>query len=216
MSEANSYVEVAKDILEHSRKTPAQPSWLILDSQFLATYPLAGNMRGIKKPKSWFDSGFLRCGETIEALANACDINPQALRSTVERFNRFAEQGHDEDFQRGTTRYQRWLGDSLLSPGGETLGAIEQAPFYAIPVYPGDVGTFGGLVTDITASVLRIDGTVINGLYATGTTTASVMGQGCPGAGASIGPALTWGYVAAKAALISPGTTQTKSYTASA
>ena len=79
-----------------------------------------------------------------------------------------------------------------------TLGVIEEGPFYALPVLPGDVGTFGGVVTDTHARVLREDGSVIDGLYATGNTTASVMGRTYPGAGCSIGPSFTWGFVAAK------------------
>jgi 3-oxosteroid 1-dehydrogenase len=203
MREANSYVEVSRGILQRSREAPATPSWLVLDSRFLATYPLAGNMRGSKKPASWFDTKFLHRGDSIEELAASCEITAATLRATVDRFNQLVRQGRDEDFQRGEQLYDRWLGDGLQSEGSETLGTIEQGPFYAMPVYPGDVGTFGGLVTDAGARVLREDGTVIEGLYATGTTTASVMGRGCPGAGASIGPAFTWAYVAANTALAS-------------
>lgn len=201
MCEANSYVEVSRGILRRNEVAPASPSWLVLDSRFLATYPLAGNMRGSRKPASWSDEKFLRRGDSIEALASACDIPPDALRATVDRFNEQVRQGRDEDFQRGEQVYQRWLGDGLLPKGAQTLGTVERGPFYAIPVYPGDVSTFGGLVTDTGARVLREDGSAIAGLYATGTTTASVMGRGCPGAGASIGPAVTWAYVAANTAL---------------
>jgi 3-oxosteroid 1-dehydrogenase len=197
MREANSYVEVSRAMLEHSRQAPGGPSWLVVDSQFLENYVLAGTMPGSKKPKAWTEQQFLRRGDTIEALAAACGIDAAGLRATVERFNGFARSGRDEDFQRGDSVYGRWLGDALHHPS-PTLGAIEKAPFYAIPVYPGDVSTFGGLVTDSHARVLREDGSVIPGLYATGTSTASVMGRGCPGAGASIGPSFTWGYVAAR------------------
>jgi len=200
MRESQSYVEVSRAILERNKQVPAVPSWLVFDSRFLATYPLAGDMRGKKKPKVWYDEQFLRCGDTLEELASACDIDPAALSATVQRFNEFVQRGRDEDFQRGDHVYDRWLGDSLHQPS-ETLGSIEEGPFYAIQVYPGDVSTFGGLVTDESARVIREDGSVIPGLYATGTTTASVMGRGSPGAGASIGPALTWAYVAAKRAV---------------
>lgn len=108
--------------------------------------------------------------------------------------------GSDDDFGRGSHAYDRWLGDSLHSPN-KTLGKIEQGPFYALRIYPGDLGTFGGLLTDKHARVLREDGSVIEGLYATGTSTASVMGDIAPGAGGSIGPAITFAYVAAKYAL---------------
>ncbi len=197
LREAQSYVEVSRGILERNRSAPSIPSWLVLDSRFLATYPLAGDMRGRKKPKAWYEQNFLRRGDTLEELASACDIDPARLAATVERFNGFVRNGRDEDFQRGDHAYDRWLGDALHQPS-PTLGTLEEGPFYAIPVYPGDVSTFGGMVTDEHARVLREDGTVIAGLYATGTCTASVMGRGCPGAGASIGPSFTWGYVAAR------------------
>ena len=115
----------------------------------------------------------------------------------MERFNDFARKGCDEDFHRGEHVYEQWMGDPLKAQE-KLLGAIETGPFFAVPLYPGDVSTFGGLVTDVHARVLRPDATVIPGLYATGTSTASVMGGVEPGAGGSIGPAFTWGYVAAK------------------
>ncbi len=197
MREANSYVEVSRAMLEHNRQTPAIPSWLVVDSQYLEKYMLAGTMPGSKKPQAWYEQNFLFRGDTLEQLASACGIDAAGLRATVERFNGFARSGRDEDFHRGDGVYDRWLGDAQHTPC-PTLGTIEKAPFYAIKVYPGDVSTFGGLVTDEHARVLREDGSVIAGLYATGTSTASVMGRGCPGAGASIGPSFTWGYVAAR------------------
>ncbi len=103
----------------------------------------------------------------------------------------------DEDFHRGERAYDRWLGDSGHKPSA-TLGTIERAPFFAVPVVPGDVGTYGGVVTDEHARVLREDGSVIGGLYATGVSTASVMGRCYPGAGSSVGPTFVWGYVAAQ------------------
>ncbi len=196
MREANSYVEICKAMLQRNSEIPAVPSWLVVDSRFLATYPLAGDMRGKKKPKDWYAEGFLRHGDTLGALAEACDIDPSQLTATVERFNNFVRNGKDEDFQRGDHVYDQWLGDSLHQPS-PTLGTIEEGPYFAIQIYPGDVSTYGGLVTDEYARVLRDDSSVITGLYATGTSTASVMGRGCPGAGASIGPSFTWGYIAA-------------------
>jgi len=197
MRESNSYVEICKAMLAHNQQSPCVPSWLVVDSQYLDTYMLAGSMAGRKKPKAWTEQKFLRQGDTLEALARTCGMDPATLKASVARFNGFVAQGKDEDFQRGDHAYDRWLGDAL-SPQSPTLGAIEQAPFAAIPVYPGDVSTFGGLVTDEHARVLRGDGSVIDGLYATGTTTASVMARTSPGAGASIGPAFTWGFVAAR------------------
>ena len=105
-----------------------------------------------------------------------------------------------EQTNRGERAYDRWLGDPFHAPNA-SLGAIEEAPFYAVAVYPGDVGTYGGVVTDEHARVLRADGSPIAGLYATGVSTASVMGRAYPGAGASVGPSFLWGYVAAQHAV---------------
>jgi 3-oxosteroid 1-dehydrogenase len=154
-------------------------------------------MPGANKPKIWFEQGYMRTGATIEALAVACGIDPAKLKATTERFNGFARSGRDADFHRGDRAYDRWLGDHTHGPS-PTLGAVEEGPFFAAPVVPGDVGTYGGVVTDAFARVLRQDGSVVPGLYATGTTTASVMGRAYPGAGCSIGPSFTWGYVAAR------------------
>jgi 3-oxosteroid 1-dehydrogenase len=198
MSEAQSYVEVARGLIERNKETPAIPSWLVLDSQYLANYMLAGSMPGAKKPQPWIDEGFLKTGESIEALAEACGVDPTKLRATVDRFNGFVREGRDEDFRRGERLYDRWLGDPTRSGLAQTLGTIEQGPFYAIRIYPGDVSTFGGVVTDAQARVLKADGAPIPGLYATGTATASVFGRRSPGAGASLGPAFTFAYIAAK------------------
>lgn len=198
LRESASYVQLCQWMLARKDGTP---SWMVFDSQFINKYMLAGSMPGAKKPRAWTESGFLRSGETIEALAAACGIDGARLRATVERFNGFARQNRDEDFGRGGHAYQEWLGDPLATGPSKTLGTIEQGPFYAVQVYPGDVSTFGGLLTDEHARVLRADGSPISGLYATGTSTASVMGRNSPGAGASIGPSFTWGYVAAQHAL---------------
>lgn len=199
MSEAQSYVELTRGLIERSRRGPAGPSWLVMDSQYMADYMFVGTMPGSPKPQAWLDGGFLKKADTIEGLAQACGLDPAALKATVERFNGFVRQGRDEDFRRGERVYDRWLGDPTVPAGvGQTLGTIDKGPFYAIQVHPGDVSTFGGLVTDAQARVLRGDGSVIEGLYATGTTTASVMGARSAGAGASIGPALTFAYIAAK------------------
>lgn len=207
--EACSHAEFSQRMLERNRIAPASPSWMIFDSQYIGKYMLAGTMPGAKKPKAWTEANFLRRGDTIEALAANCGIDAAALKASIDRFNGFARNGRDEDFQRGDHPYDRWTGDPLAI-GSNTLGTIEQGPFFAVQMVPGDVGTYGGLLTDTSARVLRGDGSVIEGLYATGTSTASVMGRVEPGPGGSIGPSFTWGYVAAKHAIHSSNTTSTK------
>jgi len=197
MNEGGSYMSFCQGMLERHKTVPAVPSWWIMDHKFLSDYMLAETMPGTNKPKTWLDSGYLKKADTIEVLATQCGIDPAALKATVERFNGFARKGADEDFQRGARAYDRFLGDYTHGPNA-TLGPLDQGPFYAVEVVPGDVGTFGGAVTDSRARVLREDGSVIGGLYATGTTSAAVMGRTYPGAGCSIGPSFTWGFVAAK------------------
>lgn len=204
MNEGGSYMAYCQGILKRHESVPAIPSWAVFDSQFMQKYMLAGTMPGSKKPDSWFEKGFVKRAESIEELAGLMNIDPVALRATVDRFNGFVENNRDEDFHRGEREYDRWLGDPLQQPN-PSLGKIERGPFYATCVYPGDVGTYGGVVSDECARVLREDGSVIKGLYATGISTASVMGRVYPGAGASVGPSYTWGYVAAKHALASAG-----------
>ncbi|MFT3930655.1 MAG: FAD-dependent oxidoreductase [Spongiibacteraceae bacterium] len=208
MNEAGSSIEFVRRMLAHQKTSDTTvPSWMIFDSQYLNTFMLAGSMPGPKKPQAWFDQKFLHKGETLDELATSCGINATNLKASVERFNGFARNGRDDDFHRGESAYEQWLGDPLRgsdeSSGttNKSLGAIEQGPFYALQLFPGDVSTYGGLVTDVNARVLRADGSVIEGLYATGTSTASVMGPGELGAGGSIGPAFTFGYIAAKHAL---------------
>jgi 3-oxosteroid 1-dehydrogenase len=200
MNESGSYMAYCKGMLERNRTVAASPSWAVLDSQFIRNYMLANSMPGANKPESWFKEGYLRKADTIEELAHQLKIDPAALRGTVDRFNGFVAQNHDDDFNRGDRAYDRWLGDPFHKQNA-SLGAISEAPFYAVPVYPGDVGTYGGVVTDQHARVVRADGSIIKGLYATGISTASVMGRVYPGAGASVGPSFVWGYVAAQHAL---------------
>ena len=200
MNEGGSYMVYCQGMLERNRTVPAVPSWAIFDTQFIKNYMLVNTMPGTNKPARWFEEGFLTKADTIEALAGMINVDPATLAGTVKRFNGFVTNNRDEDFHRGERAYDDWLGDPYHKPSG-TLGTIDQGPFYAMPVVPGDVGTYGGVITDTEARVLREDGSVIPGLYATGVSTASVMGRAYPGAGGSVGPSFVWGYVAAKSAL---------------
>jgi 3-oxosteroid 1-dehydrogenase len=196
-NEGGSYMAYCKGMFERNKSVPAIPSWAIFDSQYMANYMLAGTMPGRKKPPAWHEAGYLCVADSIAELAIKIKVDPLRLKSTVDRFNEFVNAGCDLDFHRGERAYDEWLGDPFHRPS-KSLGRIEMAPFYGVPVVPGDVSTFGGVVTDANARVLKEDGTPILGLYATGTSTASVMGRAYPGAGSSIGPSFTWGFVAAR------------------
>ena len=197
MEEGGSYARYCKAMLERNKTVPAIPSWAIFDAQYIEKYMLASTWPGAKKPKSWYDEGYLRKADSIEELAKLINVDPAVLKGTVDRWNGFVDKGVDEDFHRGVRRYDDWLGDPFHRPS-MSFGRIDKGPFFAVPVVPGDVSTYGGVITDVNARVLRSDGKPIPGLYATGVSTASVMGRVYPGAGASIGPSLTFGYVAAK------------------
>ena len=200
MNEAGSYTEYCRNMVERNREVPAIPSWAVFDNRVMKNVMIAGTMPGSKKPAEWTEQGFLHTADTIEALAQSLKIDPSILRGTVDRFNGFVEHNHDADFRRGERAYDRWLGDPFHKPN-ETLGAISEGPFHAVPIIPGDVGTLGGVVTDDKARVLREDGTPIAGLYATGVSAASVMGRTSPGSGVNVGPSFVWGYVAANDAV---------------
>jgi 3-oxosteroid 1-dehydrogenase len=204
MNEGGSYMGYCKAMLERNKVVPAVPSWAVFDQQYVRKYMLAGTMPGSTKPQRWYEEGYLKKADSLEELAGKLNVEPAKLVATVQRFNGFVAQNRDDEFHRGERAYDRWLGDHLHKPS-ETLGAIAEPPYYAVPVLPGDVGTYGGVVTDESARVLRGDGSVIPGLYATGVSTASVMGRAYPGAGSSVGPAFVWGYVAAKHAVNAEG-----------
>lgn len=198
-NEGGSYMAFCRGMLERNKTVPAVPSWGVFDAQHLRRYGVPGTMSGAVG-RRWIEQGHIRKADSLEALAKHINVDPAALKATVERFNGFVAKNRDEDFHRGERAYDRWLGDPTHKPSS-TLGAISEGPFYAIPVVPGDVSTYGGVVTDADARVTREDGSVIPGLYATGVSTASVMGRAYPGAGASVGPSFTWGFIAAKHAL---------------
>jgi 3-oxosteroid 1-dehydrogenase len=197
VNEATPYVDFVHAQMDGHRTGVSHiPGWMIIDDRSFKRNIIAGHFPGTPLPKDWVASGLARTAPTLEALAEKLGIPPQALRETADRFNGFARAGRDEDFHRGESAYDNYYGDhSLPNPN---LAEVSKPPFYAFAISPGDLGTKGGLVTDEHARVLREDGSVIDGLYATGNTSASVMGNNYAGPGATIGPAMTFGYVAAR------------------
>lgn len=196
-NESGSYMETGQKQYERHRTVPAVPAWLVIDDRNRRDYPFFVTMPG-QTPQAWIDSGYLKKAASIGDLAVQCGIDPEQLKATVERFNGFARTGVDEDFGRGGKAYDHYLSGDVSVRPNPNLGAIDTAPFYAVQIYPGDVGTFGGLVTDEHGRVVKADGAVIPGLYATGNSTASVMGRSYPGAGASIGASLAFAWNASR------------------
>jgi 3-oxosteroid 1-dehydrogenase len=196
MNEGGSYELYCQTMLERNKTVPAVPSWAIFDARYAAKYPIGG-VKMKKYYAMWKAAAYLKEADTVEGLAAQINCDPATLRGTIDRWNGFVDAGRDADFGRGARKYDQWLGDPFHGPNS-ALGRIDQGPFYAVDVVPGDVSTYGGAVTDAQGRVERADGSVIEGLYACGVSTASVMGGVYPGAGASIGPSLTFGYVAAK------------------
>ncbi len=189
-NEASPYVNFVHDQLDGGYV----PIWEIMDSKARSRYQFSGVMPGAKFPGSFYKSGLVTEADTIEELAQKLGIPADNLTATIDRFNTFARQGKDEDFGRGDSAYDHYYGDPTLP--NPNLDTVEAGPFYAIRVEAGDLGTKGGLVTDASGRVLREDGSVVEGLYGTGNVTASMMGNEYAGAGATIGPAMIWAYLA--------------------
>lgn len=203
-NEAAPYIDVVIDMYADQEKTGATvPCWLVFDADFRRKYPVGPVAPGYAMPDSAvprrYRDDFLIRAATLDELAQKIAVPADALRATVERHNGFARTGVDEDFGRGNSASDRYYGDHRVTPN-PNLAPIDNAPFYAIAVYPGDLGTKGGLVTDDAGRVLGAEDRPIPGLYAAGNNHASVMGRTYPGAGGTISPALTYGFLAAEAA----------------
>ena len=177
------------------RRSARITAWLLCDHKALRNYGLGCVAPGLPIGRH-LRSGYLKCGATPTELAQQIGIEPAALETTIAEFNASAKSGDDRAFGKGTKAYNRYQGDALVTPN-PCLAPLENAPYYAIKLVVGDIGTFAGLVTDEQTRVLDVSGKPIKGLYAVGNDAASVMGGNYPGAGITLGPALTFGYVAA-------------------
>jgi 3-oxosteroid 1-dehydrogenase len=202
MNEAASYHVAGQEMLRrHSAATPAIPSWLLFDHTWRRQYPL-GPM--IPDLPDFLQPAPLRAvlvrGENWEELAAKTGLPAVSLKASVARFNALAASGEDGDFRRGASAYDRYYGDPRVQPN-PTLRPLATPPYYAVPIVPGDIGTNGGLATNEHAQVLDGNGTPIAGLYACGNIAATIMGHSYPAAGATLGPGMTFGYVAARHAL---------------
>ncbi|MCP3735898.1 FAD-dependent oxidoreductase [Sphingomonas sp. RP10(2022)] len=202
LNEAASYHVVGQKMIEGERSGgKTSPAWFVFDATYRKKYPAgplfpivpdALQLKGVRET--------MKKASSVEGLAAAIGVPADTLKATLARFNADAITGVDTEFDRGGPAYDRMYGDPSVKPN-PTLAPIVAAPFYALPIYGGDIGTNGGIVTDENARALDTDGHVIAGLYAIGNTAASVMGESYPGAGVTLGPAMTFGYVAARHAM---------------
>ncbi len=196
-NESNSYMEVGKAMYERDKTSRAVPCWLIFDERYRKRYAHVRSHPGYF-PKEMLESGRLKKAATLAELAATCGIDPDGLAETVDHFNEHARHGLDPEYGRGESAYNRSLGDPHRKLPNPCVGPIDEAPYYACEVLPGDIGTCGGLLTDEHARVLDQGGRPIDGLYATGNSTATVMGRHYLGPGASIANTMVFGYLAAR------------------
>lgn len=169
-------------------------AWLICDHRTIRKYGL-GHAKPAPMPLwFWLRTGYLKKGRSLAELARTCGIDPNGLEQTVAEFNRGAKAGRDDQFHRGATAFNRYLADPEHKPN-PTVAPVEHGPFYAVRMEMGDLGTFDGLKTTVAGEVLDRSGTVIPGLFAVGNDRASIMGGNYPGAGITLGPAMTFGWI---------------------
>jgi 3-oxosteroid 1-dehydrogenase len=196
VNEAAPYSDVVHTMYDRNPTDPDIPAWLIVDQNYRNRYLFKDVAPTLVFPEAWYDSGAAHKAWTLDALAGRIGVPAAALRATVDRFNSLALSGKDTDFQRGDSAYDHYYTDPAVAPNS-CLAPLWLPPYYAFKIVPGDLGTKGGLRTDARARVLRADGSVIPGLYAAGNASAAVMGHSYAGAGSTIGPAMTFGYIAA-------------------
>ncbi|MBN9461426.1 MAG: FAD-dependent oxidoreductase [Burkholderiales bacterium] len=195
-NEADSYHDVTKALFEATPPGERPQAWLVCDHRFVRRWGV-GRVRPAPFPlRPWLRNGYLKRGRTIGELAVACAMDPTSLEETVRRFNEHARQGRDPDFRRGETPFNRAYGDPEREPN-PCLGPLDAAPFYAVRIVPGSLSTFAGLATDANARVLDRRGRPIPHLYAVGNDMASIAGGNYPSGGFTLGPAMTFGFIAA-------------------
>jgi 3-oxosteroid 1-dehydrogenase len=208
INEAAPYMDFGHAMIDGQKSGVTHiPCWLITDHRSFNRYVVGGHLpipkipwapvpTGRKVPAAWLESGVVKAAMGWDELARKIDVPGDQLRATATRFDELARKGHDDDFNRGDSVYDNYYGDPTLP--NPNLYPLGDPPYYAFRIVLGDLGTSGGLLTDEHARVLRPDGSVVPGLYAVGNTSAAVMGRSYAGAGATIGPAMTFGFVAAK------------------
>ena len=201
VDEACGYDDFGKAMVADQLRTGSNcPCWLVFDARFRAKFSAGGFMPtpvlpDRRIPPDWWDHYIFKA-DTVGALAEKIQVPAEALARSIANINKFSRTGQDPEFGRGGNAYDRFFGDPTVKPN-PSLAPIETAPFYAVPINLGDLGTKGGLKADAQARVLRADGQPIPNLYAAGNAAGCPFGNCYPGAGGTIGPALTFGYIAA-------------------
>jgi succinate dehydrogenase/fumarate reductase flavoprotein subunit len=198
INEALSYHDFIQELVKACKGLPEVTCWMVCDHPHLREYGM-GAVAPFPLPIGrHLKTGYLKRANSLAELAQVIGVPPAALQEEVEAFNRDAATGVDTKFGKGSTAYNRYQGDSLVKPN-PCMAPVKSGPFYAIKIVVGEIGTFAGLATDASCRVLTQDKQVVRGLYAIGNDAASIMGGNYPGAGITLGPALTFGYVAGKA-----------------
>jgi succinate dehydrogenase/fumarate reductase flavoprotein subunit len=196
-NEGNSYHDFVQEMMKAATPGEEIAAWLVCDHRTLRKYGL-GCVPPFPMPlRHHLRTGYLKRGATLAELAGHAGIDAKGLEATVAEFNVDAAEGRDPAFGKGSRAYNRYQG-AALHGANPCIAPLEHAPFYTIKLVIGDLGTYAGIKTDTSARALNADNQPIKGLYAVGNDMASIMGGNYPGAGITLGPALTFGYVAGR------------------
>jgi len=195
VNESENYMAFGRAAYAHNKDVPSIPAWAIMDMNHRKRYMFGFAMPG-KIPQDWIEKGLIKVADKIEDLAEQCGVDPAGLKESVRRWNEMCAKNVDEDFGKGSSAYNRYYGDPTQT--NPCMGPIVTPPFWAAPLHIGDVGTCGGAVTDEHARVRREDGSIIDGLYATGNCASPLAGPHYVGAGHSIGCSAVFGMLAVK------------------
>ncbi len=205
VKETNAYDDIVKAMYgSNTPEAPCVPAYLVFDARFRKNYPVGPLLPGAQQPDfmlpAELKNSFFKKADTLQELARIVGIDADGLTETVSKMNEYARTGVDLEYGRGENAFDQFYGDKSVEPN-PCMAPIETAPFYCVEVFPGELGTKGGLKVDSLARVLTESGDVIPGLYATGNCSSPVFGRTYPGAGATLGPSTTFGYIAARDAL---------------
>ncbi|MDF2581400.1 MAG: fumarate reductase/succinate dehydrogenase flavoprotein domain protein [Mycobacterium sp.] len=199
INEATDYMSFGQELLRREQAgMPVEEMWMIFDQRYRNSYLLAAELfPRMPIPQTWYDAGIAHRSDELASLAAQIGVEPATFTATMNRFNDLADAGVDSDFQRGASAYDRYYGDPTVAPN-PNLRPLNSGPFYAVKVVLSDLGTCGGVRADARGRVLREDGSTVDGLYAIGNTAANTFGKTYPGAGATIGQGLVFGFIAAQ------------------